>query len=61
MADRSRLPLDTTVGAPVRDRPPSVTVYSQPSAVTSLRAPSDDAAAILAATRAVVATARQRA
>jgi hypothetical protein len=40
------------------------TVYSQPSALTStLRAPSpsDDAAAILAATRAAVAAARQRA
>jgi hypothetical protein len=40
------------------------TVYSQPSSITStLRAPSpsDDAAAILAATRAAVAAARQRA
>jgi hypothetical protein len=52
-------PPDTTVGAPARACPPSVTVYSQPSAVTSSqRAPSDDAAAILAATRAAVAVAR---
>eukprot|EP00267_Zea_mays_P051678 XP_020404662.1 uncharacterized protein LOC109944343 [Zea mays] len=56
------VPLGTTVGAPVRDCPPLVIVYSQPSAVTSsLRAPSDDAAAILAATRSAVAAARQRA
>jgi hypothetical protein len=56
------VPLDTPVGAPVRDCPPPMTVYSQPSAITSsLRAPSDDAAAILAATRAAVTAARQRA
>jgi hypothetical protein len=45
----------------VRSVPLPTTVYSQPSAITSLRAPSDDAAAILAATRAAVTAARQRA
>jgi hypothetical protein len=54
------VPLDTTVGAPVRDCHPPMTVYSQPSAITStLCAPSDDAAAILAATRAAVTAAHQ--
>jgi hypothetical protein len=54
--------LGTTVGAHVRDSPPLMTIYSQPSAITSsLRAPSDDAAAILAATRAAVTAARQQA
>jgi hypothetical protein len=46
----------------VHSVPLPTTVYSQPSAITSsLRAPSDDAAAILAATRAAVMAARQRA
>jgi hypothetical protein len=46
----------------VRDRPLQLTVYSQPSAITSsLRAPSNDAAALLVTTRAVVTAARQRA
>eukprot|EP00267_Zea_mays_P053414 XP_020406535.1 vegetative cell wall protein gp1-like [Zea mays] len=52
----------TTGGAPVRGCPLPTTVYSQPSAIiSSLRTPSDDAAAILAATRAAVTAARQRA
>jgi hypothetical protein len=56
------VPLGTMVGAPVRDCTSPMTAYSQPSAITSsLCAPSDDAAAILAATRAAVTTARQRA
>jgi hypothetical protein len=56
------VPLDTPGGAPVRSVPLPTTVYSQPSAITSsLRAPSDDAVAILAATRAAVTVARQRA
>jgi hypothetical protein len=51
-----------TIGAHVRDCPPLMTVYSQPSAITSsLCAPSDDTAAILAATRTAVTAARQRA
>jgi hypothetical protein len=51
-----------TVGAHMRDCPPPTTVYSQSSALTfSLRAPWDDAAAILTVTRATVAVARQRA
>jgi hypothetical protein len=51
-----------TVGVPVRDYPPPLTVYSQPSAITSsLCAPSDDIATILAATWAAVTVARQRA
>jgi hypothetical protein len=51
-----------TVGAHVRDCPPLMTVYSQPSAITSsLRAPSDEAATILLATRAAVTAACQRA
>jgi hypothetical protein len=46
----------------VRGCPLATTVYSQPSTITSsLRAPSDDAAAILTATRAAVTAARQRA
>jgi hypothetical protein len=46
----------------MRDRPPLLTVYSQPSTITSsLRAPLDDAAALLVATRATVMVARQRA
>jgi hypothetical protein len=50
------------VGAHVRDCPPPMTVYNKPSAITSsLCAPSDDAASILAATQAAVTTARQRA
>jgi hypothetical protein len=56
------VPLDTTGGAPVRGCSVPTTVYSQLSAITSsLRAPSDDAAALLAATRAAVTAARQRA
>eukprot|EP00267_Zea_mays_P045015 XP_020397249.1 calphotin-like [Zea mays] len=56
------IPLDTTGGAPMHGCPLPATVYSQPSAITSsLRAPSDDAAAILAATRVAVTAARQRA
>jgi hypothetical protein len=56
------VPLDMPVEAPVRDRPLQLTVYSQPSAITSsLRAPSNDAAALLVTTRAVVTAARQRA
>jgi hypothetical protein len=56
------VPLDTPGRAPVHSVPLPTTVYSQPSAITSsLRAPSDDAAAILAATRAAVMAARQRA
>jgi hypothetical protein len=56
------VPLDTPGGAPVRNIPLPTTVYSQPSVITSsLRAPSDDVAAILAATRAAVTAARQRA
>jgi hypothetical protein len=56
------VPLDTTGGAPVRSCPLPTTVYSQLSAITSsLCAPSDDVAAILAATRAAVTAARQRA
>jgi hypothetical protein len=52
----------TTGGAPVRGCPLPTTVYSQSSAIiSSLRTPSDDAAAILAATRPAVTTARQRA
>jgi hypothetical protein len=59
-------PLDMTppmtVGAHMRDCPPPTTVYSQPFTLTSsLRAPSDDVAAILAATRAAVTAARQQA
>jgi hypothetical protein len=58
----SHVPLEMPVGALVRDRPPPLTIYSQPSAITSsLCAPSDDAAALLVATRAVVTAARQRA
>jgi hypothetical protein len=53
------VPLDTTGAAPVRGCPVPLTVYSQPSTITSaLRAPSDDAAALLAATRAAVTAAR---
>jgi hypothetical protein len=53
---------DMTVGAPVRAHPPPLTVCTQPSAITSsMCAPSDDAATILAATQAVVTAARQRA
>jgi hypothetical protein len=55
------VPLDTTGGATVRGCPLLTTVYSQPSAIISLRTPSDDVAAILAATRAAVTVARQRA
>jgi hypothetical protein len=51
-----------TVGAHMRDCPPPTTVYSQPSAlISSLRAPSDDAAGILTATWDAVTAARQRA
>jgi hypothetical protein len=51
-----------TVGAHMRDYPPPTTVYSQSSALTSsLRAPSDDAATILAEIGVAVAAARQRA
>jgi hypothetical protein len=56
------VPLDMPVGPPVRDRPPPLTVYSQPSAITSsLHTPSDDAAALLVATWATVTAARQHA
>jgi hypothetical protein len=49
-------------GTPMRGCPLSTTIYSQPSAITSsLHAPSDDVAALLAATRAAVTAARQRA
>jgi hypothetical protein len=52
----------TTSGAPVRGCPLPTTVYSQSSAIiSSLRTPSDDADTILAATRAAVTAARQRA
>jgi hypothetical protein len=45
------VPLDTTGGAPVRGCSVPTTVYNQLSAITSsLRAPSDDATALLAAT-----------
>jgi hypothetical protein len=56
------VPLDTTGAAPVRGCALPLTVYSQPSTITSaLRAPSDDVVALLAATRAAVTAARQRA
>jgi hypothetical protein len=56
------VPLCMTVGAHMRDCPPSMTVYIQLSVITSsLCAPSDDAAAILAATQAAITAARQRA
>eukprot|EP00267_Zea_mays_P045755 XP_020398082.1 uncharacterized protein LOC109941478 [Zea mays] len=52
----------TTGRGPVRGYPLPTTVYSQSSAtISSLRTPSEDAAAILAATRAAVTAARQRA
>jgi hypothetical protein len=55
------VPLDMPVGPPVHDHPPPLTVYSQLSAITSsMRAPSDDAAALLVATRATVSVARRR-
>jgi hypothetical protein len=51
-----------TGGGPVRGCPLPTTVYSQPSAIiSSLRTPSEDAAAILAATRVAVTAAHQRA
>eukprot|EP00267_Zea_mays_P022141 XP_008646683.1 proline-rich receptor-like protein kinase PERK14 [Zea mays] len=56
------IPLDMIGGTPMRGCPLSTTIYSQSSAITSsLHAPSDDAAALLAATRAAVTAARQRA
>jgi hypothetical protein len=57
-----RLDMSVAPPPPVHDRPPPLTIYSQPSAITSsLCASSDDIVALLVTTRVAVTAARQRA